>query len=778
MANAVICLDLTNDDEEEKVVISPPKSLSRRSKLKLNKKRKQSSPPLPPPSPDDEIQVLEVRPAPKPLTKTPEQISVINQALPPDQPQGTITMVMAAAGTGKTTTIFHTIAKLIDLGHDRVVYIVFNKAAAVEAIERISKIPELKDHSWKINVQTTHAVAQSSWKQHCESPITKFNLKDESDLEDLIEDKFSGDILSFLDFEGNDGPGTKITADEARRQVLFFIRKQFIQKFVQTSNKGFPSTYDNFVLYYPIKLYDDKQIVNMPSVKNPANAMFYVKKAEKLWNLLDLQQHSNSSSSSDFVTFDTIVKNCQLRELPIKCSVLLVDESQDLNAAQIDWAVTQASLHKKQVFFVGDVNQSIYSFRGASPKMLMQLCEGGDGYKSNRMKFHADKITGCTELNLTNSFRFDERIACVANTLLYLKEKSDQPTPSYRITGAGRAAGFVTSEPLTPQSHGQVTVLAASNASLLGYCLCLYPETGAEEGEEVDGIDAVVEAFPYKVSILGKSESAGVKMWLKQLKIVRDLVAVSQGDLEPLTQNLELKKNFAFLLKGEMAPLKVWAKIKQQIEDHELSQFNTAIFVIKNYADPEIMLKKFEDDVVKRAVSEEKADLILGTIHQAKGGEWDNVVVLDDLEHLLDFEPCSNNKISTQEDNSSFDPFASAAVVAKKPVEAKNWQFKTRHGDGLNLWYVAVTRAKKILSVPEKMTNLVTAMLAIPNYKPTEADDDFENRNEVVLPEWMSEEVQQQIYATLVLPWKAEMEEKVAGGIKLWENCEQVVKFE
>ena len=48
-----------------------------------------------------------------------------------------------------------------------------------------------------------------------------------------------------------------------------------------------------------------------------------------------------------------------------------MDESQDCDGCQIAWLCSCA--RSRQVFFVGDAAQSIYSFRGAKSQLLMQL---------------------------------------------------------------------------------------------------------------------------------------------------------------------------------------------------------------------------------------------------------------------------------------------------------------------------------------------------------------------------------------------------------------------
>lgn len=77
--------------------------------------------------------------------------------------------------------------------------------------------------------------------------------------------------------------------------------------------------------------------------------------------------------------------------------------------------------------------------------------------------------------------------------------------------------------------------------------------------------------------------------------------------------------------------------------------------------------------VLDKTYSSEDADVMLSTFHAARGMEWDNVQVCDNFSFQLELEKNNNG----------------------------DWQFKSKsYGDDLNLLYVALTRAKKLFSVP------------------------------------------------------------------------------
>lgn len=112
------------------------------------------------------------------------------------------------------------------------------------------------------------------------------------------------------------------------------------------------------------------------------------------------------------------------------------------------------------------------------------------------------------------------------------------------------------------------------------------------------------------------------------------------------------------------------------VEKRELNKYAPVVSIIQKYkGETHAVVERFRCEVLEKAVDEEQADVVLGTVHAAKGCEWDNVMLLDDCEELLQ-------------------------VQCKKSEEGKplRWEFMCKpYGDHLNLWYVGLTRAKKIM---------------------------------------------------------------------------------
>ena len=142
-------------------------------------------------------------------------------------------------------------------------------------------------------------------------------------------------------------------------------------------------------------------------------------------------------------SYNIEMKKAQLQNLRIPCTVLLVDECQDLDGCEVAWIEGQKKFGT-HIFLVGDSVQCIYGFRGAKSTHVMKL----------------DK---CINVMLTKSYRFGPEIAMIANLALYAKDRSPQTLGRtalplwirYRIEGVFDGAGLLTTK--SPLLDGEST---------------------------------------------------------------------------------------------------------------------------------------------------------------------------------------------------------------------------------------------------------------------------------------------------------------------------------
>ena len=112
-----------------------------------------------------------------------------------------------------------------------------------------------------------------------------------------------------------------------------------------------------------------------------------------------------------------------------------------------------------------------------------------------------------------------------------------------------------------------------------------------------------------------------------------------------------------------------------------MKKYHPHVMVIDEYGDQALsMVERFRADVVRKAIPVDRADVVLSTTHAAKGMEWDIVELANDFIELAEVEM-------------KHDGSAAFKIPSK--------------GDDLNLWYVAVTRAKRKLTIPPKLMKLV-----------------------------------------------------------------------
>ena len=139
-----------------------------------------------------------------------------------------------------------------------------------------------------------------------------------------------------------------------------------------------------------------------------------------------------------------------------------------------------------------------------------------------------------------------------------------------------------------------------------------------------------------------------------------------------------------------------WKGAMELIEGQQLGQYFAAIALVCEHRETATeRVAVFEEHVLNQRYTEEEADIVLSTIHAAKGMEWDNVEICDDLVSLAKFRVVKRNPSS---------PCIQSAAV---PLDITAMFDFPGYGDDINLWYVAVTRARKRLSLPPKFKEMI-----------------------------------------------------------------------
>jgi len=263
---------------------------------------------------------------------------------------------------------------------------------------------------------------------------------------------------------------------------------------------------------------------------------------------------------------DGYLKLYQLSSPVLSYDCILLDEAQDINPVTAAIVFAQARTDQNptpcSIILVGDGHQQIYSFRGA---------------KDTLKTFPAARTN-----YLTQSFRFDNNIARVANMVLGAFKKEDKKIVGTKVNRPKKI-------PWDPGFH---TIIARTNATLFDKAVQLYKN--------------------HKIGFVG-----GVGNY--RLNILKDVYYLYKDN--PSRINDPYIKSF-----GSFQGLKSYART---VEDFELSSLCK---IIEKYS---FKIPSHVDRIMEQAVDETKARVLLTTAHKSKGLEWSNVLLMDDFHPLV-----------------------------------------------------------------------------------------------------------------------------------------------
>lgn len=248
-------------------------------------------------------------------------------------------LVIAGAGSGKTRVLVHRVAYLVEKGvrPDQILLLTFTRRASTEMLRRASLL--LDERCSRVSGGTFHSFANATLRRYAKALglANNFSILDESDAEDTINL-----IRTQLGFNKSEKrfPRKKailevisksVNKSEKLEDVLYDEYPQFLE--FSEEIKKIRSEYHKYKFEKSLLDYDD--------------LLVYLKKL--------LTDHEEARLS-----------------LSRKYKYVMVDEYQDTNKLQAYIACLLASEHKN-IMVVGDDAQSIYSFRGANFRNIMDF---------------------------------------------------------------------------------------------------------------------------------------------------------------------------------------------------------------------------------------------------------------------------------------------------------------------------------------------------------------------------------------------------------------------
>ncbi|QFR49678.1 ATP-dependent helicase [Sulfurimonas lithotrophica] len=230
-------------------------------------------------------------------------------------------LIIASAGTGKTSTIVGRIAHLLNSGvkPNEILLLTFTNKAAAEMVSRVAEYFG-KDVAGKIDAGTFHAVSYR-WLKKFDKKVV---LKQQRELKTLFRSVFEKRTFMNIDAEVQPYGGNYL--------------------------------YDLYSFYQNTELTQDFE--NWIIDNYPEHELFALIYADVVDEFEKLKQEYG------FVNFNDLLLNfrdmCKTKELGYK--EVLVDEYQDTNALQ---GTIIDAMNPPSLFCVGDYDQSIYAFNGA-----------------------------------------------------------------------------------------------------------------------------------------------------------------------------------------------------------------------------------------------------------------------------------------------------------------------------------------------------------------------------------------------------------------------------
>jgi len=264
---------------------------------------------------------------------------------------------------------------------------------------------------------------------------------------------------------------------------------------------------------------------------------------------------------------DGYLKLYQLSNPILHYDCILLDEAQDINPVTSAFVMVQARPGYKpkasSIIIVGDTHQQIYSFRGAKDTL--------------------ENIQTTKTLFLTQSFRFDNKVARIANMVLGIFKGERK-----KVVGTSLAK---TGKPEWDPDH--YTVIARTNAAIFDKAakLCRTKKIGFIGGINGYRLGTIQDVYHLYAHQHNRIMDPFIKRFADYSDLKSYIEAVEDVELQSVCRVVE---NYTFSIPG-------------------------LIRIIK-----------------EKAVDAKDAQVLLTTAHKSKGLEWPNVHLMGDFQPLMD----------------------------------------------------------------------------------------------------------------------------------------------
>jgi DNA helicase-2/ATP-dependent DNA helicase PcrA len=294
-------------------------------------------------------------------------------------------LIVAGAGTGKTRTLVYRVARLVETGAkpESVLLLTFTRRAATSMLARAAALADARCQ--RVSGGTFHSISHSVLRRFPEQANLNraFTVLDQSDTEDLI------DLL--------------------RRQMRLTRNRHFPRK--RTIGAIFSMMINKVI---PMKKVLSQNYPQFVDERRELEALF------KSFEGYKRTRHMLTYDDLLVRLREALESSSELREqLSEQYRYIMVDEYQDTNKLQAQIVKLMTATHDN-VAVVGDESQSIYSFRGATHRNMLDFPK----------LFPATQI-----IKLEENFRSTQPILDVANAILADVKEGYKKRLFTRVTG-------------------------------------------------------------------------------------------------------------------------------------------------------------------------------------------------------------------------------------------------------------------------------------------------------------------------------------------------------
>ena len=313
-------------------------------------------------------------------------------------------LIIASAGTGKTSTIVGRIAYLLESGvaPQEILLLTFTNKAAAEMVGRVAEFFG-KHVASKIDAGTFHAVSYRWLKKRDKRVV----LKQQRELKTLFRSVFEKRSFGHIDAEVQPYGGNYLYD-----LYSYYQNTELNQDFYNWIVKNYPE-HELFAMIYADVVEEFEKLKNEYGFLN--------------FNDLLLQ-------------FRTLC-----REIDLGYKEVLVDEYQDTNALQ---GTLIDAMQPPSLFCVGDYDQSIYAFNGADISIIGSFTK---------------KYPDAMVHTLTKNYRSSGAILSLANKVIEINERIYPKKLEVTRTDVAIPPKLLAFDELFDQYHGVADAISRSN---------------------------------------------------------------------------------------------------------------------------------------------------------------------------------------------------------------------------------------------------------------------------------------------------------------------------